>query len=72
MKAEGGVARIVWMPKGLKDYVGERLNMTAKELYGIDNFVDMIADETVAEDPDALLAYLTEKNHPVLTMDPIM
>ncbi len=36
-------------PRGLKDYVGERLNMTAKELYGIDNFVDMIADETVAK-----------------------
>ncbi len=72
MKAEGGVARIVWMPKGLKDYVGERLNKTAEELYGIDGFVDRIADETVAEEPDALMAYLAEKSHPVLDMDPIM
>ena len=38
MKAEGGVERIVWMPKELKDTVAERLNRTAKELYGIDNF----------------------------------
>ena len=68
----GGVARIVWMPKELKEQVAERLNATAKELYGIDNFCDMIADETIAEDPETLLAYLEEKGHPALTMEPMM
>ena len=72
MKAEGGVARIVWMPKELKETVAERLNETAKELYGIENFVDMIGDETVAEDPETLLAFLEEKGHPALTMEPMM
>lgn len=72
MKAEGGVARIVWMPKELKETVADRLNATAKELYGIDNFTDMIGDETVAEDPETLLAYLEEKGHPALTMEPMM
>lgn len=72
MKAEGGVARIVWMPKDLKDQVADRLNATAKDLYGIDNFVDMIGDETVAEDPETLLAFLEEKGHPALTMEPMM
>ncbi len=73
MKAEGGVARIVWMPKDLKDSVAERLNETAKELYGIENFVDMIADETItADDPEKLLEFLTEKGHPALTMEPMM
>jgi acetyl-CoA synthase len=73
MKAEGGIARIVWMPKELKEQVADRLNETAKELYGIDNFTDMIADETVVtEDPEALLNYLTEKGHPVLEMEPMM
>ena len=72
MKAEGGIERIVWMPKDLKDQVGERLNATAKELYGIDNFTDMIGDETIAEDPETLLAFLTEKGHPALAMDPMM
>ena len=72
MKAEGGVARIVWMPKELKDQVAERLNQTAKELYGIDNFCDMIGDETVAEDPETLLAFLEEKGHPALSMEPMM
>lgn len=72
MKAEGGVARIVWMPKALKDIVAEKLNKTAKELYGIDNFVDMIGDETVTEDATELYDYLTQKNHPVLGLEPLM
>ena len=71
-RAEGGVERIVWMPKELKDDVAERLNRTAKELCGIDNFTDMIADETVTTDPAELVDFLTEKGHPALTMDPIM
>ena len=57
MKAEGGIERIVWMPK---------------ELYGIDNFTDMIGDETVATDPETLVEFLTEKGHPALGMDPMM
>ena len=72
MSAEGGFERIVWMPKELKDDVAERLNKSAKEKYGIDNFADMIADETVATDEEALMAFLQEKNHPVLGLDPIM
>ena len=70
--AEGGIERIVWMPKELKDDVAERLNKTAKELYDIDNFSDMIADETICEDCEALMEFLTEKNHPVLGLDPLM
>ena len=72
MKAEGGIERIVWMPKDLKDQVAERLNETAKELYGIDNFTDMVGDETITTDPEELVAFLTEKNHPALSMDPMM
>ena len=72
MKAEGGIERIVWMPKELKDTVAERLNKTAKELYGIDNFTDMVGDETIATDPETLVAFLTEKNHPALGMEPMM
>ena len=72
MKAEGGIERIVWMPKELKEFVADRLNKTAKELYGIDNFTDMIGDETIAEDPETLVAFLTEKGHPALGLDPMM
>ena len=72
MKAEGGIERIVWMPKELKETVAERLNATAKELYGIENFTDMVGDETIATDPEELVAFLTEKGHPALNLDPMM
>lgn len=75
MSAEGGFRRIVWMPKELKDDVAERLNRAAFEKYGIENFTDMIADETVcssAEQIDALTEFLQEKNHPVLALEPLM
>lgn len=72
MKAEGGIERIVWMPKELKETVADRLNKTAQELYGIENFTDMIGDETIAEDPETLLEFLTEKGHPALGLDPMM
>ena len=69
--AEGGPGRIVWMPKDLKEQVRERLDATALELYGVENFTDMIADETVCtEDPEELLNYLSEVGHPVLGMEP--
>ena len=70
--AEGGIERIVWMPKELKDDVADKLNATAKELYGIDNFTDYVADETICTEVDDLMNFLTEKNHPVLAMEPLM
>ncbi|MBQ8757478.1 MAG: CO dehydrogenase/CO-methylating acetyl-CoA synthase complex subunit beta [Oscillospiraceae bacterium] len=69
--AEGGPGRIVWMPKELKEQVRERLDAVALELYGVENFTDMIADETVCtEDPEQLLEFLGEVGHPVLGMEP--
>ena len=72
ISAEGGIERIVWMPKELKDDVAERLNKTAFELYGIENFTDLVADETITTDGEELLNWLTEKNHPVLGMEALL
>ena len=73
LKAEGGLGRIVWLPKALKEEIKDKLNESAQELYGIENFSDMIADETICtEDPEELLNYLTEVGHPVLGMEPLM
>ena len=72
LSAEGGIERIVWMPKELKDDVAERLNKTAFELYGIENFTDLVADETVTCDAEELIGWLTEKGHPVLGLEPLM
>ena len=69
--AEGGPGRIVWMPKMLKDQIRERLDATALDMYGVENFTDMIADETICtEDPEELLNFLSEAGHPVLGMEP--
>jgi len=70
--AEGGISRITWMPKELKDDVAARLNKTAKELCGVENFTDMICDETIATDSEGVLAFLESKGHPALAMEPIM
>ena len=72
LAAEGGIERIVWMPKELKDDVAERLNKTALELYGIENFTDLVADETITCDAEELMTWLTEKGHPVLNLEPLM
>ena len=71
MRAEGGLARIVWMPSRLKEEVAANLNKSAKELYGIDNFADMICDETIAasaDDVEAMMSFLEEKGHPALNL----
>lgn len=70
--AEGGATRIVWMPKELKEYVAEKLNETVLELTGIENFTDMICDETISTESEGVLAYLEEKGHPALSMECVM
>jgi acetyl-CoA synthase len=68
---DGGLLRMVWMPKMLKEEIGDRLKARAIEL-GVPNLIDMIADETIGTTEDEILPFLTEKGHPALTMDPII
>ncbi|MEW6443129.1 MAG: acetyl-CoA decarbonylase/synthase complex subunit alpha/beta [bacterium] len=71
LRADGGLLRLVWMPKHLKDEIMPRLKARAEEL-GIPNLPDMIADETVGTTEEEILPWLTEKGHPAISMDPIM
>lgn len=71
LTGDGGLLRVAWMPKRLKEEIGERLKKRAEEL-GVPNFLDMVADETVAVTEDEVLAYITEKGHPCLTMESIL
>jgi acetyl-CoA synthase len=71
ISAEGGIERVVWMPKALKEEIGDRLKARlAAE--GKEDFFDKIATEENAELPDKLVEYLTSVNHPALTMDPLL
>ena len=71
LAGDGGLLRMVWMPKSLKEELGERIKTRAAEL-GVPNLLDMIADETVGTTEDAILPFLTEKGHPALTMPPLL
>ena len=71
ISAEGGLPRLVWMPKELKEAMDERLRARAEEM-GVPDLVDKIADETVTTDMMELVQYLTEQGHPALTMDALM
>jgi acetyl-CoA synthase len=71
ISAEGGFKRIVWMPKKLKETVKDLLEENARG-EGITNFVDLIADETIATTEDEVLEYLKKVNHPVLDMEPMV
>jgi acetyl-CoA synthase len=67
ISADGGHKRIVWMPKALKESMKEELEQIGKRLE-IDNFLDLIADETITTDPNELQEHLQKVNHPALSM----
>jgi acetyl-CoA synthase len=68
---DGGLLRMVWMPKSLKEEIKERLDKRAAEM-GVPDLYDKIADETVGIDEESVMAFLKEKDHPALKMDPIV
>jgi len=68
---DGGLLRMVWMPKSLKEEIKERLDKRAAEM-GVPDLYDKIADETVGTDEESVMAFLKEKGHPALKMDPIV
>lgn len=67
ISAEGGAKRIVWMDSMLKQEMAAMLRKIG-EREGIENFIDMIADETVAVTEQETLEYITKKKHPALSM----
>jgi acetyl-CoA synthase len=69
--ADGGLLRVVWMPRMLKEEIGDRLRARSAEM-GVPNLIEMIADETIGTTEDEILPFLTEKEHPALKMDPII
>ncbi|MDJ0803891.1 MAG: acetyl-CoA decarbonylase/synthase complex subunit alpha/beta [Desulfobacterales bacterium] len=68
---DGGLLRMVWMPKVLKDEIRERLIARGEEL-GHPDLVDKIADETVGLTEEEILPFLEEKGHPALSMPPLI
>ncbi|MGV8074477.1 MAG: acetyl-CoA decarbonylase/synthase complex subunit alpha/beta [Syntrophobacteraceae bacterium] len=68
---DGGLKRVVWMPKLLKEEIRERLLKRGEEI-GIPNFIDMIATEENGVTEDEIYPFLEKAGHPALTMDSIL
>ena len=62
---------MVWMPKDLKEFLHDKLIVRSEEL-GDTDFLNKIADESVTTDVTELMEWCTEKNHPAVTMPPLM
>ena len=71
LAAEDGIRRLVWMPRSLKEEIADRFNERAKEI-GIPDLLDRIADERIGTTEEEILGFLTEKNHPALSLEPLM
>ncbi|MCG2713535.1 MAG: CO dehydrogenase/CO-methylating acetyl-CoA synthase complex subunit beta [Candidatus Omnitrophica bacterium] len=71
ISAEGGLIRVVWMPKELKELLADKLKMRVEEI-GQPDLLNKIADETIAVSSEELLAFLEKVAHPALTMEPII
>lgn len=69
--ADGGIARIVWMPKDLKESLRAEMTKIAEEQGLGSDFVDKIADETIGTSTEEILPFLEEKQHPAFSMDPL-
>jgi len=65
--AEGGHKRIVWMPSNLKERLREDFELIGKNL-GIENILDLIADETMTTDLAGVQEHMKKVNHPALSM----
>ncbi|HVN95742.1 MAG TPA: acetyl-CoA decarbonylase/synthase complex subunit alpha/beta [Syntrophorhabdaceae bacterium] len=71
LKGDGGLLRLVWMPKRLKEEIYHRLKTRGEEL-GYPDLPEMIADESVAKTEEEVLDYITSKGHPSLNMEALM
>ncbi len=68
---DGGIKRIVWMTKNLKESLKEEFTKRAAE-EGVPDLLDKIADETICEDSEKLLEFLASVGHPALEMEPML
>ncbi len=66
--AEGGLKRVVWLPKMLKEEIGDKLRQRCEEI-GMPELFDMIATEEQGTTEEEILVFLKEKGHPALEMD---
>ncbi len=71
ISADGGIERVAWMPKALKEEISERLKTRLTEM-GKEDLYDKIATEDDAQTPEELMEFAAKVEHPALAMDPML
>jgi len=70
LASDGGIKRLVWMPKALKEAIAERFNKEAERI-GEPDLLDKIATEEDATTEEEVAEFLAKVNHPALSLDPM-
>jgi acetyl-CoA synthase len=71
ISGDGGLKRLVWMPKDLKDFLAEKLRRRGQEI-GVPDIAEKIADETVAQTAEQLVAHMQKVGHPALELPSLL
>lgn len=69
--AEGGLERVVWLPKSMKDEIADKLKDCCAAL-GKPELFEMIATEENGTTEEEILKFLQEKGHPALAMEAVV
>jgi acetyl-CoA synthase len=69
--AEGGLPRIVWLPKNMKDEIAEKLQERCNEI-GMPELFDKIATEENGTTEEEILEFMKKVGHPALDMESVV
>ncbi|TLN17643.1 CO dehydrogenase/CO-methylating acetyl-CoA synthase complex subunit beta, partial [bacterium] len=68
ISGDGGIARLAWLPKALKESQKEVIDRRGQEI-GVPDLYDKIATEADAVTEEEVVAFMEKVGHPALTMD---
>jgi len=71
LSSDGGIKRLVWMPKALKEGIQERFEKEAERV-GEPDLLDKIATEEDAMTEEEVAEHLAKVSHPAMALDPLM
>lgn len=70
ISGDGGIARVVWLPKKLKEELKDAITANADRA-GYPGLYDKIATEENGTEEEEIMTFLAEVGHPALEMDPM-